>query len=353
MLNTDKVREALRSIPEPELGKNLVELGMIKNITVDSGKVTLTLALTTLRCPRKKEMVEQIKQVVSKIAGVITVDVELAELCEDERKRLFLRHPLVGIEKVEHTLAVASGKGGVGKTTVAVNIALALSAEGKKVGLLDADVYGPSIPFMFGLKERPDVENGMLIPLEKFGLKIISFGMLMKEGQAVVWRGPLVTRAIKQLLGEVMWGELDYLVVDLPPGTGDPSITIAQALPGVEILMVTTPQEAALVDVRRSIELFVKFKRKILGFIENMSYFQPNEYSKPINIFGKGGGKVLSKETGLPLLGVIPIDLEIAKGGDNGVPLMISSAESSAARIFQDVARKIVKTADDRKTAGM
>lgn len=198
---------------------------------------------------------------------------------------------------------------------------------------------------MLGLSQRPDIENCMLIPLEKFGLKIISFGMLMNEGQPVVWRGPLVARAIKQLLGEVMWGELDYLVVDLPPGTGDPSITIAQALPEVQILMVTTPQEAALVDVRRSIELFVKFKRKILGLIENMSYFQPNESSRPINIFGKGGGEVLSRETGLPLLGTIPIDLRISRAGDSGEPLLVSSAASSVAKIFRDVARKIIKRA--------
>lgn len=350
MLNTDKVRDALRSILDPELGKNLVELGMIKDIRVDSGKVNLTLALTTLRCPRKKQLVGEIKKVVGEIPGVTIVDVQVSELSDDERKRLFPKHPLVGIKKVGQALAVASGKGGVGKTTVAVNVALALAGEGKRVGLLDADVYGPSIPLMLGLSQKPVVENGMLIPLEKFGLKIISFGMLMEEGQPVIWRGPLVGRAIKQLLGEVMWGELDYLVVDLPPGTGDPSITVAQALPEVQILMVTTPQEASLVDVRRSVELFVKFKRKILGFIENMSYFLPNDSAEPIAIFGQGGGDTLSRETGLPLLGSIPIDLEISRAGDSGEPLLVSSAASSAAKIFRDVARKIIKRADGPKS---
>jgi ATP-binding protein involved in chromosome partitioning len=173
--------------------------------------------------------------------------------------------------------------------------------------------------------------------------------MLMQEGQPVVWRGPLVARAIKQLLGEVMWGELDFLVVDLPPGTGDPSITISQALPDVQVLMVTTPQEAALIDVRRSIELFVKYKRNILGFVENMSYFQSDKSSEKINIFGEGGGETLSRETGLPLLGSIPIDLEISKGGDRGVPLLISAPDSDAATIFKDVAGKVIQNAGERK----
>lgn len=342
MIDEKKVQELLRGIPEPELGRNLVDLGMIKNISVDGGKVSLTLALTTLRCPRKKQMVNDIKEMLEQEDGVSSVDVSIASLSDEERRSLFPKHPLVGIEKVSHTLAVASGKGGVGKTTVAVNTALALAEEGKTVGLLDADVYGPSIPLMLGLTERPEIEHGMLIPLEKYGLKIISFGMLMKEGQPIVWRGPLVARAIKQLLGEVMWGGLDYLVVDLPPGTGDPSITISQALPDVNILMVTTPQEAALIDVRRSIELFAKYKRKILGLIENMSYFQPDNSSKQINIFGQGGGKMLSKETGLPLLGEIPIDLEISKGGDSGVPLMIASPDSSTASIFKEIAGEVI-----------
>ena len=349
MLTADTVKEALATIPEPELGKNLVELGMIKDLHVDYGHVSLTLALTTMRCPRKKQMVEQIKKVVGAVPDVVTVDVSVAELSNDERKRLFPKHPLVGIEKIGHILAVASGKGGVGKTTVAVNTALALAGEGKRVGLLDADVYGPSIPLMLGLSQKPEIENGMLVPLEKFGLKIISFGMLMKDGQPVVWRGPLVARVIKQLLGEVMWGELDYLVVDLPPGTGDPSITIAQALPAVQVLMVTTPQEAALVDVRRSIELFVKFKREILGLVENMSYFLAPDSSEPDAICGQGGGETLSRETGLPLLGAIPIDLEISRAGDSGKPLLVSSTGSSAADIFKGIAREIVKKADGKK----
>jgi ATP-binding protein involved in chromosome partitioning len=249
---------------------------------------------------------------------------------------------LPGLEKVHHVLAVASGKGGVGKTTIAVNVALALAEKGRRVGLLDADVYGPSVSVMLGLDEPPDWENEMMIPARKFGLKILSLGMLTEKNQPVAWRGPLVAKAISQLLGQALWGELDYLVVDLPPGTGDPSITVAQSLPDAGILMVTTPQEVALADVRRSIDLFSKFDMNIIGLVENMSYFFCGHTEKPIEIFGRGGGERLSEEFGLPLLGKIPIDLEIGKSGDAGVPLLISAPDSEAGRIFQTMAEKIM-----------
>ncbi len=349
MIDEKRVKEELKSVLDPELKKSLVELGMIRDVKVEDGKVKLSLALTTLKCPRKNSMVGAIKRVVEKLPGVSSVDVQVTVLSAEERKRLFPKHPLMGIEKVSHTLAVASGKGGVGKTTIAVNVALALSMSGYKVGLLDADVYGPSIPLMLGLSGKAEMEEGMLIPSEKFGLKIMSFGMLLAEGKAVIWRGPLVSRAITQLLGDVMWGELDYLVVDLPPGTGDPSITIAQALPRMQALMVTTPQEVALADVRRAIGLFTKHKRQVLGIIENMSYFQCAHSLEHIDIFGHGGGEKLSRETGLPLLGAIPVDLEIGQGGDKGIPLMISSPTSDTAHIFQDIAIKIIKESKDSK----
>lgn len=290
-------------------------------------------------------MVDEIKQVVGALAGVISVHVQLEAMTDEEREKLFPTHPLAGIKKVKHTLAVASGKGGVGKTTIAVNTALALQKQGYKVGLLDADVYGPSVPLMLAISDnKPDMDAGMLVPVEKFGLKIISFGMLLKKGQALIWRGPLVTNAIRQLLGEVMWGELDYLVIDLPPGTGDPSITVARELPEMQVLMVTTPQEVALADVRRAVELFAKMKRPVLGFVENMSYFQSSHSTERIEIFGSGGGQALSRETGLPLLGAIPIDMEISRSGDNGEPLMIASPTSETAQIFLNIAMKIETT---------
>ena len=346
MIDEQKVREMLQGVQEPKLKKNLIELGMIKNISVTAEKIILSLALPTLKYPLKGRLVDEIRRVLAELPDLPVVDVQLTTLSVDERERLYPKPSLKGIEKVDRFLAVASGKGGVGKTSIAVNVALALAKRGHRVGLLDADVYGPNVPLMLGLSDKPHWESGMMVPVEKFGLKIMSFGMLLEEGQALIWRGPLVDKAIKQLLGEVMWGELDYLIVDLPPGTGDPSISIAQSLPKVEILMVTTPQEVALADVRRSIALFAKINRQILGLIENMSYFQADHSSEKIRIFGHGGGETLSRETGFPLLSAIPIDLAISRSGDSGVPLMISSPDSDTARLFLDIARKI----EDGKT---
>jgi ATP-binding protein involved in chromosome partitioning len=268
----------------------------------------------------------------------------------DEQKPSVQAPP--GLEKVRHVLAVASGKGGVGKTTVAVNVALALAEKGSRVGLLDADVFGPSVPVMLAIDESPGWENQMMIPVRKFGLRIMSLGMLTEKGQPVAWRGPLVSKAIKQLLGQVLWGDLDYLVVDLPPGTGDPSITVGQSIPDAGVLIVTTPQEVALADVRRAIDLFQKFKMCIIGLIENMSYFYCGHTETPIEIFGRGGGEKLSEEFRLPLLGKIPIDLAIGKGGDSGVPLMVSAPDSEAGRVFQVIAEKIIDVMPCQKSTG-
>jgi ATP-binding protein involved in chromosome partitioning len=342
MIDEQSIRDAVKVVMDPELKKSLLELGMIRDIHVEKGLVKLTLALTTSKCPKKDSMVAEIRRVVGNLPGVSGLDVKQTTLSKEELQELFPKHPLVGLGKVRHVVAVASGKGGVGKTTIAVNVALALAGKGKRVGLLDADVYGPSVPVMLALNDSPEWENQMMIPVEKFGLRIMSLGMITEKGQPVVWRGPLVAKAINQLLGQVMWGELDYLVVDLPPGTGDPSITIAQSIPNATVLMVTTPQEVALADVRRAIKLFNKFTISIVGLVENMSYFFCGHTEKPIEIFGRGGGEKLSEEFGLPLLGKIPLDLEIGKGGDSGVPLMISAPDSEPGRIFQVIAEKIM-----------
>ncbi len=347
MIDEQLIRETVKDIQDPELKKSLLELGMIRDISVADGKVTLTLALTTSKCPKKEAMVTEIRRVLEELSGISRVDVKLTTLNQEELRQLFPKHPLVGLEKVRHVLAVASGKGGVGKTTIAVNVALALAEKGNRVGLLDADVYGPSLPVMLGLNEPPVWENQMMIPAEKFGLKIMSLGMLTEKNQSIIWRGPLVSRAINQLLGQVLWGDLDFLVVDLPPGTGDPSITIAKSIPQANVLMVTTPQEVALADVRRAIDLFRKFDMRIVGLVENMSYFFCGHTEKPIEIFGHGGGVKLSEEYGLPLLGEIPIDVEIGKGGDSGVPLMASVPDSETGRIFQGIAKKVMEGSRD------
>ena len=254
--------------------------------------------------------------------------------------------PLRGIQKVKSFIAVASGKGGVGKTTVAINLALALQEQGLRVGLLDADVYGPSIPTMLDLHYQPESAQEMMRPAEKFGLKIMSIGFMIDESQAVIWRGPLVSRAIRNFLDGVSWGELDYLVVDLPPGTGDPSITIAQSIPAAVVLMVTTPQKVSLADVKRAISMFRKMDREILGIVENMSFFCCEHSSEKIEIFGEGGGEALSSETGAPLLGVLPIDIDLRKGGDTGIPLMVESPDSPTGCIFREITDKIVESSN-------
>jgi ATP-binding protein involved in chromosome partitioning len=343
MIDEQTIRDTVKVVMDPELNKSLLEFGMIREISVESGFVRLTLALTTSQCPKKDTMVAEVSRVLENLPGVSGVDIKLTTLSQKELQQLYPKHPLVGLGKVRHVVAVASGKGGVGKTTIAVNVALALAKKGNRIGLLDADVYGPSVPIMLALDDSPEWENQMMIPVEKFGLKIMSLGMLTEKNLPVVWRGPLVAKAIKQLLGQVMWGDLDYLVVDLPPGTGDPSITVAQSIPNATVLMVTTPQEVALADVRRSIELFNKLSISIVGLVENMSGFFCGHTEKAIEIFGRGGGEKLSKEFGLPLLGKIPIDLAIGTGGDSGVPLMVSAPDSEPGRIFAVMAEKIME----------
>lgn len=347
MVDKQTILEAVKVVQDPELKRSLVELGMIRNVSVEKDLVRLSLALTTSKCPKKGAIVAEIRKILENLPGVSQVEVNLTTLTKDELQQLFPEHPLVGLGKVRHVLAVASGKGGVGKTTTAVNVALALAEKGNQVGLLDADVYGPSVPVMLGINDSPDWENGMMIPVEKFGLRIMSLGMITEKGKPVVWRGPLVSKAIRQLMGQVLWGDLDYLVVDLPPGTGDPSITVAQSIPGAAVLMVTTPQEVALADVRRAIDLFNKFSINILGLVENMSYFFCGHSEKPIEIFGQGGGEKLSEEFGLPLLGKVPIDLEIGKGGDSGVPLMVLLPDSETGKIFQCIAEKVMGVVRD------
>lgn len=336
-----KIIEALKTVYDPELRKNIVELQMVRDILDSDGHAKITIALTTLQCPLKEQIVENVKEAVRTVQGISSVEVELTAMSKDELDRLFPRHPLLGIEKVKHFIAVASGKGGVGKTTIAVNLAMALGQEGFQVGLLDADVYGPSIPVMTGISERPDVENEMIVPLEKFGLKIMSIGFMLDESQPVIWRGPLVSNVIRQFLDTVMWGKLDYLVVDLPPGTGDPSITIAQSLPDASIVVVTTPQNVALADVKKAISMFRKMNTRILGIVENMSYFECSHSEEKIEIFGAGGGEKLSHEMDVPFLGAIPIDIELRKGGDKGVPLMVEAPGSETVRVFREIAAKV------------
>jgi len=253
---------------------------------------------------------------------------------------------LPGIERVKKIIAVGSGKGGVGKTTVAINLAVALSQQGFSVGLLDADVYGPSIPTMLDLHLQVESEAGMMKPVEKFGLKIMSIGFMIDEDQPVIWRGPMVSKMIRDFLGRVNWGELDFLIADLPPGTGDPSITIAKLIPHPSIVIVTTPQKVALADVKKAIQMFRKMGKQVAGIVENMSYFRCEHSTNKIEIFGQGGGQELSQESDIPLLGELPLDIDLRICGDNGEPLMFAQPDSDTGKIFQHIAQALLNNSD-------
>ncbi|HQX74199.1 MAG: Mrp/NBP35 family ATP-binding protein [Chitinophagaceae bacterium] len=346
-MTKEKVLEALSNVQEPDLGKDLVTLNMVKDIEIEGNYVTFTVVLTTPACPMKDMIknacVNAIKLLVNKEA---TVNVKFTSNTTTKRTDAGAILP-----KVKNIIAVVSGKGGVGKSTVAANLALALSEGGAKVGLMDADIYGPSVPIMFGVRgERPimmDVEGkGMIIPLEKFGIKLMSIGLLVDEKNAVVWRGPMASSAIKQFVTDVYWDELDYLVVDMPPGTGDIHLTLMQTVPVTGAVIVTTPQDVALADAKKGIAMFgqAQMNVPIIGLVENMSYFVPAELpDNKYYIFGKEGGKRLADEYDIPFLGQIPLVQSIREGGDQGVPIMMSD-DMVTRKAFEDFAAFVVRS---------
>ncbi len=331
MTNED-IMKALSNVQEPDLGKDLVTLNMVKDVLIEGNQVSFTIVLTTPACPLKDMIqnacINAVKILVNKEAEVT---VNFTSNTSSNRKDA--KTILAGVKNI---IAVVSGKGGVGKSTVAANLALALSEGGAKVGLMDADIYGPSQHIMFGIRgERPMMKDngegkGLIVPIEKFGIKIISIGSLIDEKQAVVWRGPMVSSAIRQFVSDVDWGELDYLIIDMPPGTGDIHLTIVQTVPVTGVIVVTTPQLVALADAKKGVAMFgqAQLKVPIIGLVENMSYFTPAELpSNRYYIFGKDGGKQLCDEFDLPFLGQIPLVQSIREGGDIGVPLMLSDDE--------------------------
>ena len=325
MTNED-ILKALSNVQEPDLGKDLVTLNMVKEIVINGNDVSFTVVLTTPACPLKDMImnacINAVKILVNKEA---VVKVNFTSNTSSNRKDA--KTVLPGVKNI---IAVVSGKGGVGKSTVASNFALALAQSGASVGLMDADIYGPSQHIMFGVRgERPlmkDVDGkGLIVPIEKFGIKMMSIGLLVDEKQAVVWRGPMVSSAIRQFVSDVDWGELDYLVIDMPPGTGDIHLTVVQTVPVTGIIVVTTPQTVALADAKKGIAMFgqAQLKVPIIGLVENMSYFTPAELpDNKYYLFGKNGGKNLAEEFDIPFLGQIPIVQSIREGGDAGIPVM-------------------------------
>ncbi|HNA19598.1 MAG: Flagellum site-determining protein YlxH [Bacteroidetes bacterium ADurb.BinA245] len=343
-----KILEALSNVQEPDLGKDLVTLNMVKDIEISGNKVSFTVVLTTPACPLKDMIknacVNAIHLLVNKEA-----DVTVNFTANTTSKRIDSGSIL---PKVKNIIAVVSGKGGVGKSTVAANLALAIAQGGAKVGLMDADIYGPSVPIMFGVRgERPmmiDVgeEKAMIAPLERYGLKLISIGLLVDEKSAVVWRGPMASSAIRQFVTDVYWDELDYLIVDMPPGTGDIHLTLMQTVQVTGAVIVTTPQDVALADAKKGIAMFgqAQLNVPVLGLVENMSYFTPKELPEnKYYIFGKDGGKRLADEYDLPFLGQIPLVQSIREGGDQGVPVMMGDDDITK-KAFQEFASTVVRS---------
>jgi ATP-binding protein involved in chromosome partitioning len=348
MISTEQVMNALSNVQEPDLGKDLVTLNMVKDVVIDGMNVSFTVVLTTPACPLK-DMIRgacenAVKILVDKNANVT---VNFTANVNSNRKDNKLLLP-----NVKNIIAVASGKGGVGKSTVSVNLAMALSKGGAKVGLMDADIYGPSVPIMLGIRgERPmmkDIDGkGMITPIEVMGIEAMSIGLLVDDKQAVVWRGPMASSALKQFVTDVAWGELDYLIIDLPPGTGDIHLTMVQTIPVTGVVIVTTPQEVALADAKKAVMMFdgPQIKVPILGVVENMAYFTPPELpDNKYYLFGKGGGHRLAEQFEIPFLGELPIAMSIREGGDEGKPALLYGDEKSKLAIdliAQQVARNI------------
>lgn len=337
-LTPDQVKGALSKVMDPDLHTDIVTLGMISEIKIENGKVAFKLTLTTPACPVKEKIESDCKEEVSKLPGVKEVEIEMGASVAGSRK-VAGKEPIPGIRQV---IAVTSGKGGVGKTTVAVNLACALASLGAKVGILDADITGPNVPLMMGVDDyQPTAKDDKIIPPENYGVKVISMAFFVSRDTPVIWRGPMLDKAIKQFLRDVNWGELDYLVVDMPPGTGDAQLSLIQATQVSGGIIVTTPQDVALLDGRKGLAMFKQMDVPVFGFVENMSYFQPPGSTERYEIFGHGGGKKLAEEMQVPFLGEVPLETAIRQGGDTGKPITVADTSSSVSKAFIDIAKQV------------
>ncbi|NQS92129.1 MAG: Mrp/NBP35 family ATP-binding protein [Chloroflexi bacterium] len=332
-LTRELVLEALGKVQDPEIGRDLVSLGMIEDVLVEGEKVSFTLNLTTPACPMKDQIRGSATAAVEALDGVSEVDINMSAKVPVGQKKS-------APSNIKNVIAIASGKGGVGKSTVAVNVAVTLTQRGAKVGLLDADIYGPNIPTMMGVERLGGASEEKILPGEGHGVKVISIGFMVKPEQALIWRGPMLHSAIKQFINDVDWGELDYLVIDLPPGTGDVQLSLSQTLELQGGVIVTMPQQVSLDDALRGINMFQELKIPIFGVVENMSYLEtPN--GEKIDIFGAGGGEKLAKMTGVPYIGSIPIDPQVRVGGDSGMPVVLSHPDSPVSLALIEIAEKI------------
>jgi ATP-binding protein involved in chromosome partitioning len=338
-ITKDDVLNALGTVDDPDLKRDLVSLNMVKEITIDGTKITAEVELTTPSCPLK-DVIENdcIAAIKRDIPDATEVMIDLTANVSGKSKDAIM-------PGVKNTIAVASGKGGVGKSTVAVNLAISLARDGAKVGIIDADIYGPSIPLMLGLSNKTglhqDPETKKLAPLESYGIKLISIGFMIDDDNPVIWRGPMASGALKQFMTDVNWGELDYLIYDLPPGTGDIQLTLVQTIPLTGAVIVTTPQEVSLIDAKKGFKMFERVNVPVFGIIENMSYFIAPDTGNKYDIFGSGGGEKLATELNSKLLGSIPIDPRIREGGDSGKPIVSALPDSENSKVIIDIARNL------------
>jgi ATP-binding protein involved in chromosome partitioning len=344
------VLEALRVVKDPDLHKDIVTLGFIKDLKIDGGRVAFTIELTTPACPVKDLMREQAHAAVSRLAGVAAVDIAMTAQVRAVNRPEAGKAPVEGVKNV---IAVGAGKGGVGKTTVAVNLAVALAQRGSRVALLDGDMYGPNVPIMLGLKTQLETDGQKIVPAERYGLQVVSMGFLTPDDAPVIWRGPMLHGAITQFFREVRWKEIDYLIVDMPPGTGDVALSLSQTVPVAGAVLVTTPQTVSLADTRRAVAMYRKLNIPAIGLIENMSYFVCPGCARESDIFGRGGGEKLAEELSVPFLGAIPLYEPVRRGGDVGVPIVMGEPDAPPSRALiaaaERVAQQISISAHSRK----
>jgi ATP-binding protein involved in chromosome partitioning len=331
------VLDALRAVRDPDLHRDIVTLKFVKNLRISDGRVSLTIELTTPACPVKDQMRDQARDVVLAVPGVSSVDIDMTAQVRSTATADMGRAPVEGVKNI---IAVGAGKGGVGKTTVAVNLAIALSQCGGRVAMIDGDIYGPNVPMMLGISTQLSTDGQKIVPAEQYGIQLVSMAFLTSDDAPVIWRGPMLHGVIQQFFREVRWRDIDYLVVDLPPGTGDVALSLSQSVPVAGSVVVTTPQTVSVTDTRRAVRMYQKLNVPTLGLVENMSHFVCPTCQHESDIFGKGGGEALAAELSLPFLGRIPLYEPIRVGGDAGVPITIGEPDSPAARAFRGAAQR-------------
>ena len=334
----ETVLEALKAVRDPDLNRDIVSLKFIKNLKIDGGRVAFTIELTTPACPVKDQMRDQARAVVAAIPGVTSVEIEMTAQVRSTATPEAGKAQVPGVKNI---IAVGAGKGGVGKTTVAVNLAIALSQSGGRVAMIDGDIYGPNVPIMLGLQTQLTTDGQKIMPAEQYGIQIVSMGFLTGDDAPIIWRGPMLHGVIQQFFREVRWDRIDYLIVDMPPGTGDVALSLSQTVPVSGAVVVTTPQTVSIADTRRAVRMYQKLNVPTLGLVENMSHFVCPNCAVESDIFGKGGGESLAQELSVPFLGRIPIYEPIRVGGDTGIPIAIGEPQSPAARAFRSAAERL------------